>query len=256
VPTHDVTYLDQVRQMHAAYWRAGVTCDLARPEADLSAYKLVLVPTLHLVTDAGAANLTAYVAGGGTAVVGYFSGIVDGDDHIRLGGYPGAFREVLGVRSEEFFPLHPGEEVPLSDGTHGTVWSEALRCEGAEAVSTYACGPLAGSPAVTRNAHGAGVAWYLSTRLDLADLAGLLERVRAEAGVAAVAATVPGVEVVRRRAASGQGYLFAINHTDTDAAIPGSGTDLLTGEDHGSGSAGTAGVRVPAGAVVVIRETA
>ena len=25
----------------------------------------------------------------------FFSGIVDGRDHIRLGGYPGAFRELL-----------------------------------------------------------------------------------------------------------------------------------------------------------------
>ena len=35
---------------------------------------------------------------------------------MRLGGYPGAFRDLLGVRVEEFFPLLEGEAVALSEG--------------------------------------------------------------------------------------------------------------------------------------------
>ena len=31
------------------------------------------------------------------------------DDHVRLGGYPGAFRDLLGIRVEEFFPLAADE---------------------------------------------------------------------------------------------------------------------------------------------------
>ena len=42
------------------------------------------------------------------------------DDHVRLGGYPGAFRDLLGVRVEEFFPLMPGETVALADGRRGS----------------------------------------------------------------------------------------------------------------------------------------
>ena len=30
-------------------------------------------------------------------MVSFFSGIVDSRDHVRLGGYPGAFRDVLGI---------------------------------------------------------------------------------------------------------------------------------------------------------------
>jgi beta-galactosidase len=249
MPSQDVTYLDQVRAMHGALWRSGVTCDLAHPEGDLSRYGLVLIPTLYLVTDAGAANVADHVAGGGTVVVGYFSGIVDDNDHIRLGGYPGAFREVLGVRSEEFFPLADDDRIALSDGTAGTVWSELLQTVGAETVVTYADGPLRGGPAITRNTHGAGTAWYLTTRLDAAALATLLDRVCAEAGVEPVAPAAPGVEVVRRSNDAGDSYLFVINHTETTAAIPSSGTDLLTGDDH------VGQVAVPAGAVVVVRES-
>ena len=249
LPSAEVRYLDQARAMHTALWQAGVTCDLAHPEGDLSGYRLVLVPTLYLVTDAGAVNVEAFVAGGGAAVVTYFSGIVDQDEHIRLGGYPGAFRSMLGVRSEEFFPLVPGKQVALSDGTSGEVWSELMATDGAEAVVAYADGPLSGGPAITRNSHGEGTAWYVTTRLPAAALSGFLAQVTAAAGVVPVADTVPGVEVVRRSNGAGASYLFAINHTGSAATVSGSGTDLLTGEDH------VGQVAVAAGSVVVIRES-
>ena len=54
-----------------------------------------------------------------TRLVTYFSGIVDEHDHVRLGGYPGAFRDLLGVRVEEFAPLLPGRSVTLDDGGRG-----------------------------------------------------------------------------------------------------------------------------------------
>ena len=45
-------------------------------------------------------------------------------DHVRLGGYPGAFRDLLGVRVEEFFPARStGEAVALSEGS-GRLWTE------------------------------------------------------------------------------------------------------------------------------------
>ena len=117
-------------------------------------------------------------------VVTYFSGISDEHDHVRLGGYPGAFRDLLGVRVEEFFPLGPDETVALADGT-GTWWSEDVTAlPGTEVVSTYAVGPLAGRPAVTRRDVGGGAAWYLSTLPDDDRLGALLDGVVSEAGVA------------------------------------------------------------------------
>ena len=127
---------------------------------------LVVVPQLYLVTDEHAAAVAAAAEAGAQVVVTYFSGISDEHDHVRLGGYPGAFRDLLGVRVEEFFPLGPDDTVPLADGT-GTWWSEDVTAlPGTEVVSTYAVGPLAGRPAVTRRDVGAGAAWYLSTLPD------------------------------------------------------------------------------------------
>ncbi|MFZ5850512.1 MAG: beta-galactosidase [Actinomycetota bacterium] len=252
-PSVDRDYLGEVRRQHAALWRAGVTVDVRPPEADLSAYRLVLVPSLYLVTDAAAANLRRFVAGGGHALVTYFSGIVDEHDHIRLGGYPGAFRDLLGVRVEEFFPLPAGSTVRLDDGAQADQWTERVHLAGAAAVARYADGPVAGGPAVTRHPVGdgatQGAVWYLSTRLAAPALADLLARVTREAGVAPAAAVPPGVEAVRRRHPDGRSYLFLVNHTEAAASIPAQGLDLWTG------TSWPGPVTVPAGEVVVLRET-
>ncbi|WP_373312264.1 beta-galactosidase [Streptomyces aurantiogriseus] len=203
--------------------------------------------------DAGAANLTSFAECGGTLAVGFHSGAVDDNCHVRLGGYPGGFRETLGVRTDELFPLLPGETRQLTgqvpqDAT-ATLWSERIRLTSAEAIASYADGPLAGVPAVTRNAHGTGTAWYLATRPDPATLGVLLARIRDEAGVRPVLATAPdGIEAVRRSGTDAD-YLFLIDHSGAGGELPAHGVELLTGKSvHGS-------VTVPARGVAVVRET-
>ncbi|PWU46493.1 beta-galactosidase [Micromonospora globispora] len=246
-PSVDVTYADQLTALHGALWRAGVTADVVHPSADLSGYKLVLLPTLYLVRDAHADALRAYVEGGGTALVTYFSGIVDENDHIRLGGYPGAFRELLGIRTEEFFPLREGERVTLDDGSTADVWTEWLHPTGAQVLASYADGPLPGVPALTRHAVGTGAAWYVGTRLDHPATDRLVARLLADSGARPPVDAPTGVEVVRRRAGE-RSWLFAINHTDTDARLAVSGVDLL-GDTRCDGE-----LLVPADAVAVVRE--
>ncbi|MGN6088364.1 MAG: beta-galactosidase [Actinomycetales bacterium] len=248
-PSVDVTYPDMLRRSYEALWRQQVGVDVVHPSADLSGYRLVVVPTLYLVSDANAAALRRYVEAGGHALVTYFSGIVDEEDHIRLGGYPGAFRDLLGVRSEEFFPLREGESVTLDDGSRASVWTEWLHLDGASAVSSYEDGPLPGVPAVTRNEVGDGVAWYLATRPDEHHLRLLLRRIAEEAGVSPVAQADEGVELVRRRAADGTSFVFALNHGTAPAKLQVSGTDLLSGAELDGGA------QVGPGDVLVVRES-
>ncbi|HEY3558471.1 MAG TPA: beta-galactosidase, partial [Kribbella sp.] len=216
LPSSALDYLTAVRAAHRHFWRGGVTVDFASPAADLSSYKKVVVPSLYLVSDETAAALTAYVEGGGQLVVGYFSGIVDPELRVRLGGYPGAFTDLLGVRVEEFHPLPIDGEVALSSGGRGRVWSEDVRAVSAEVMDRYAGGVLDGKPAITRHEFGAGVAWYVSTELDdetAARLFGL---------------STSAVETVRRRAGETT-WTFLINHGDAEVAVPSEG-ELVAGE--------------------------
>jgi beta-galactosidase len=253
LPSGALDYLAIVKRAHRALWDAGVTCDFAHPEHDLSGYRLVLAPSLYLVSDAGAASLRGYVRDGGTLLVQYFSGVVDERHQARLGGHPGAFRDVLGIRGEQFHPLARDTRLPLSDGSSATEWSEELRCEGAQALVCYAAGPLTGAPAVTRHGFGAGTGWYVSTRLDDPAYASLIGRVLAETGVTPVLPGLPsGVEAVRRHAADGRSWLFVLNHTDRTAEVPlpAGGVELLTGRRLAPG----APVPLPAGECLVLRE--
>lgn len=246
-PSVDVTYLDRAHALYRAFWERGVGVDFAGPDDDLTGYRLVVVPTLYLVRDATVARLEEVARAGATVVVTYFSGIVDENDHIRLGGYPGAFCDLLGVWVEEFLPLREGESVRLSDGTGADVWTEHLHLRGAEPVVTCLDGPAAGLAAVTRHEVGDGAAWYVATRTDPSGTAALVERLLAETGVRPVAPTRPGVEVVRRSDGRAS-WLFVLNHTAAPAAVDCQGHDLVTERD----------VRgplvVPGGGVAVVRE--
>lgn len=224
-PSDAVHYTDQVMAWYRQLWRRGVTVDVVAPGADLDGYRLVVVPTLYSVTDDAAAGIARAAQAGATVLVTYFSGIVDEHDHVRLGGYPGAFRELLGIRSEELHPLLADEHLTLDDGSTADLWSEHLHLAGATAVRTFTDGPRAGGPAVTRNAAGAGAAWYVATRLDDAGASRVVDELLAESGVTPVLPVVPdGVEVVRRWAEPGPG------------TSPGAGADSASGTASGTAS--------------------
>jgi beta-galactosidase len=245
-PSVDVDPLAETRRWHEALWSRNVAVDVVGSLDELAAYRVVIVAGQYLLDDAAAAALAAFVESGGTVVVTYFSGIVDEHDHIRLGGYPGALRDLLGVRVEEFFPLAQRDSIALTRYGDGRIWSELGQVTDATAVATYVDGPVAGSPAVTCRKVGTGRAWYVGTQLSGAGLGQLVEQVLSEAAVEPVVAGLPrGVEAVRR-VSDGTSYLFVINHTDEDVSVPVSGTDLITGATNGS---------VAAGGVAVLKTT-
>ncbi len=247
-PSVDVTYRDRVRAWHAALFDTHTGVDVVAPGAELSGYRLVVVPTLYLVDRAAVETIERFVRAGGTALITYFSGIVDEHDRVLPGGYPGAFRELLGIWVEEFHPLLPEQEVRLDDGGTGSVWTEHLHLCGAQAVATYSDGPQAGLAALTRHAVGEGAAWYVATELDDDARVRLVRRVLDEAGVRPVTRAPSGVEVVRRSHEQGPSYLFVLNHRDAMVEVDAAGVDLLTGAEV-SGR-----ITVPPGGVAVVRE--
>lgn len=216
-PSAGLRLMEQVRAHYQALWRRNITVDFARPSQDLSGYKLVLVPNLYLVQDQAAANLEGYVAGGGTLLMSFFSGIVDPHDQVRLGGYPAPFRKLLGLWEEEFDALMPGHtlEVHTPDGQRfsSDLWAEVIHLEGAKTLATFAGGFYSGNPAITQHSFGQGTAYYVGTRLEAAGLDWLLRLATQQAGVKPVLQTAPGVEAIRRVGPKGS-LLVLLNHGD------------------------------------------
>jgi beta-galactosidase len=242
LPSSDLDYLAAVQAAHRQFWAAGAGADLVDPAADLSAYRLVVVPCLYLVSSQAAASIARYVEGGGQVLVTYFSGIVNDDAQVWLGGYPGPFTDVLGIRVEEF---HPVAGVELASGGRGRLWSESVQLAGAEVIDRYAGGVLDGSPAITRHVYGDGVAWYVSTQLEDDAYRTLVRQVIRGAGIE-LPDLPGGVELVRRRRGENC-WSFLINHGVADVEVPMAGHDLLSGTDV------VGAVVLPAGGQAVVR---
>lgn len=247
-PSVDVDALAEARRWHAALWARNVGVDFAGPADDLARYRVLVVPVQYLLEEATVQALAAAAEAGAQVVVTYFTGVVDEYDRIRLGGYPGALRELLGIRIEEFFPLLPDQPVALSSYGSGSTWSELGRSDSAEVLAAYAAGAVSGSPAITRRAAGGGAAWYVGTVLSPDGLDQLLTEILAAAGAVPVVEGLPrGVEALRRKGEHGR-YLFVVNHTDAEVTVPVSGTELL------GGAAVDGALRVAAGGAAVVRE--
>jgi beta-galactosidase len=231
-PTSRLRLTDLLGELYRPLLQAGVTADFAHPESDLSGYRLILVPALYLVSDAGADNLRRFVADGGTALITFFSGIVDPHDRVRLGGYPAPWRELLGLRIEELAPLPYGAHVRLqgpgaaATGATGRLWQDVIGLRGATPLLTFGEGHLGGEAAVTRHEHGRGTAFYLGTLPDQATLGHLVRQACLRAGITPWTGLPRGVEAVRRG-----DYLVLISHLDhpVELDLGAKRLDLLTG---------------------------
>ncbi|MET9543940.1 beta-galactosidase [Streptomyces sp. NPDC006627] len=240
-PTSLLDYHQEALDWYSALLALGIRADVVTTRCDPDTYDLLIAPVLHVIPETLAKDLTRYVESGGHLVTTYFSGVVDENDHIWLGGHPGALRELLGIRIEEFGPLPTGDGVELDDSTTGTVWTDRITVTGpdVEVLARYRTGAYADRPAVTRRTAGRGSASYVSTRLGADGLTALLPRLLAAGGVDSELppAARGRVELAVRRGDDSR-YLFLVNRTDEPVPVPGLTGELVIGpkrDDSGGG---------------------
>ncbi|HWS36753.1 MAG TPA: beta-galactosidase [Actinoplanes sp.] len=225
-PTDRLRYRQEALDWYTALLDAGIRADVVPPDAPLEEYRVLVTPILHVVPVSLAERLRRYVETGGHLVTTYFSGIVDEHDHVWLGGYPGALREVLGIRIEEFGPLLDHESVALDNGTTGTIWTDRIDVTGpdVEVLARYKTGEQADRPAVTRRTVGTGSASYVSTRLGAAGLGALLP---ALIGAAGVSSELPAELAGRVELTIRGDHWFLINRTDAAVELDSLGLPAL-----------------------------
>ncbi|MGW1035146.1 beta-galactosidase [Streptomyces antibioticus] len=245
-PTALLEYRQEALDWYSALLALGIRADLVTTRADLSRHRVLIAPVLHMVPAGLAKDLTCYVEQGGHLVTTYFSGIVDENDHVWLGGYPGALRELLGIRIEEFGPLLAEESVELDDASTGTLWTDriTLADPDTEVLAHYRTGVHAGRPAITRRTTGAGSASYVSTRLGVDGLRALLPRLLEPAGVRSeLPEDVRGSVELTVRAGERGRFLFLVNRTDGTVPVAGLAGEVLTGGTAGADGALVLGPR-------------
>lgn len=236
----DKKYYETCYEYHRFFWQRGIDCDIVSPQADLSKYKLVVLPMQYMVNARTAENLKAYVAGGGTLYGTYTMGTVDENDLCHLGGIPGCgMMELFGIRAEEIDTLYPEEMRHAQLGGHEHVlmdYCETLHLLGAEVLATYTDGYYQGTPAVTRHAYGKGTALYQAARdtgsLKDAVLTQLIRELGIQSVVDATEALPRGV-TAHSRTDGRHTYVFVENYNDHEVApvrLRSKMENLLTGE--------------------------
>ncbi|GIE75324.1 beta-galactosidase [Actinoplanes philippinensis] len=224
-PTERLRYRQEALDWYTALLDAGIRVDVLPAGGPLEEYRMLIAPILHVVPAALAGRLRDWVNGGGHLVTTYFSGIVDENDHVWLGGYPGALRELLGIRIEEFGPLLDHESAELDNGTTGTIWTDRIDVtgDGVEVLARYKTGDHAERAAVTRRRVGPGSAAYVSTRLGPDGIGALLPGLLGPAGVRS---ELPAGLGGRVELAVRGDHWFLINRTDEPVDLgdlPGAG---------------------------------
>lgn len=162
-------YNEICERWYRAFWRRGIPVDVISAEQDFDRYDLIAAPFLYMVRAGTAEKIERYVRGGGSWIGTYLTGIADEDDLCYLGGFPGGgLRKVFGVWAEETDSLDEGEYNTVSFGgkTYRAEYTcDVIHAEGAKVLGEYGTASYyAGTPAVTVNGYGKGMAYYVAFR--------------------------------------------------------------------------------------------
>jgi beta-galactosidase len=234
-PSRRVRYLDVVLSYYRALWDAGAGVDVVPVTADLSGYDVVAAPALHMLKGDLPARLSDVAARGGSVVTTFLSGRVDEHVNAFLMDVPGPLGPLMGVRVDEWDAREPScvNRVRL-DGrvvVDGRLIFELVIPSSADVVGVYLDDFYAGTPAVTRNAFGAGHGWYVATGLDQAGVSWVIRQVLDRHDLCGPYPDVSDLESAVRETPDGTRVLFLLNHRPDAVEVTADrrGVDLLTG---------------------------
>ena len=227
-PNHPrFSYPEHFHQIYGAFHRQHASIDVVAPYADLSSYRLVIAPALHLVTDEVAENLKRYVRAGGTLVLTSRTGVKDESNMVVNQRLPGLLAEVCGVEVEEYDSLSSqmqnGVEfvIPeLAEREHvpAGVLCDILKPTSATVVARYTQDYYSGKPAITLNSFGGGRAIYVGALGD-APLYDVLAKWLLGSTSVEENFTLPsGVELTHRIQGNKSLY-FILNHSNSPQTI-------------------------------------
>lgn len=235
-PNANIRYIHQMRALYAALRALNIAVDFIHPSESLDGYPLVIAYNLYSASEEFGNKVKEFVANGGTFLTNFFSGIVNENDQVYLGGYPGLFKEVLGITVEEFQPLKPEiqQQVHFKNKFYENCqWEEVIHLQGATPLATFTSDFLKDSPAITKHRFGKGLAYYLGTELEQDGLTDLLNDIFSDAKLKKVAERYlqenSELSVTVRQGPT-HIFLFLLNHTNDSQQVQflSEGTALLS----------------------------
>lgn len=237
--TQLLNYIQVARDLHRAATDNNVDIDMVPPDADLSRYRVVLLPCLYVCTHDMTDRLKSFVANGGWLLATAQTAVADHNGNLLENFSPYGLHDVFGAYVPEFDcpPEHnPAAQEfqkgsPMSGIYPAKVCCDLLKPSTAEVWAVYQSRFYKGTAAVTANKYGQGVAIYLGALSSAEMYAHLLMHCCKLLHVPYLAELPDDVQV-RRRYAGDTEFMFIMNHSDRQAVVPADPayTNLITGE--------------------------
>ena len=196
---------NEMKKLYKAFHDVNVPVDVIPAEADLSGYKVVLLPQMIITKPEFRARAEEFVRKGGTLVLTYRNAVKDGDNNIPFGevipvGYTGLawvkIVETESLQELDAFPLIGEGDFAGSQG-RGGIFRDMLAVQDAEVLYRYGDPFYQEYAAVTRRKEGSGTVYYLGCGMEETLTAKIMGQIMADCAIE----TVPsdkGVEVVTR----------------------------------------------------------
>jgi beta-galactosidase len=225
-PNKHFSLREHIQLFYTALHDKNVPVDFARPSEDLSAYKLVFAPSLHLLSGGEADRLKLYVQNGGTLVATFNTGLVDEHNLAPDSGYPHDLTDLFGMEVIEFDQLPLGEEnhltfkgaFPTSHLHPARLWCDLIEAKDCQVLATYAKDFYAGRPAMTMHTFGLGKAIYIGTQSHSHFYSDLLAWLRQLCNLHPLLKVPDNVEVSLRRKDVANVY-FLLNHQNSPVRL-------------------------------------
>jgi beta-galactosidase len=217
---------EHIQLIYNALHDRNVMVDFARPNEDISQYKIVFAPSLHLISAGDADRLKLYVQNGGTLVGTFNTGLVDEHCIAPDGGLPHNLTDLFGLEVHEFDPLPPNEEnhltfkgaFPTSHLHPARLWCDLIEPKGCQVLAAYAKDFYAGKPAITMNTFGLGKAIYIGTQSHQHFYHDLIAWLRNMGGLHPLLKVPENIEVSLREKEGSRVY-FLLNHQNSPVRV-------------------------------------
>ncbi|UHA60711.1 beta-galactosidase [Metabacillus litoralis] len=216
-------YPQTLQEHYRTFWEQDIPVDVITKEQDFSAYKLLIVPMLYLMSEETISRLKQYVANGGRLVMTYISGIVNEYDLTYTGGWHKDLQEIFGMNPIETDTLYPkdrnyvifrNESYALKD------YATVIEVSNAVVEGQYKEDFYAETPAITSHKFGDGKSYYIGARLADQFHRDFYQEIIDELHLKPVRKVAHGRGVsVQVRQAPDRDYLFVMNFTEEKQEI-------------------------------------
>jgi beta-galactosidase len=242
-----------VSQLHRSLYNANVGADFVFPDAsaaELSKYKLLIVPCLYVSDDALLKKIADYVHNGGHVLMTFKSGFTNENSAVRWERAPGPLRAAAGFTYQEFSNLEKtlalkGDPFHAAGENKVGIWAEFLQLETAKPLAVYDHPFFGRWPAITSNHFGSGTFVYEGTAVsDKLQQAIVLDALRGVGLTGSDQQLPSSVRVKHGISHDGRKLHYYLNYSSSPATAAysyGDGADLLTGQRFAQGQQTTIG---------------